>query len=150
MSGGGMVLHAGRRIERPGVIRTTTLCGRMNARSRDGMNIAGTDESVTCKFCLAKMRGPVPGPVASASSAAPVRPRPIARATALELLLAIYQQHGWRRAEGESMVARVQTLYTVSAEPGRNRYVATPKPVTSPGTAPDGGPAPNLEPSDDL
>jgi len=55
MSGGGMVLHAGRRIARPGVIRTTTLCGRMNARSRDGMNIAGTDEAVTCKFCLAKM-----------------------------------------------------------------------------------------------
>lgn len=99
-----MVLHAGRRIERPGVIRTTTLCGRMNARSRDGMNIAGTDESVTCKFCLAKMRGPVPVPVASASS----------------------------------------------AEPGRNRYVATPKPATTPGTAPEASADPNLEPSDDL
>ncbi|WP_372364215.1 hypothetical protein ACCQ07_22155 (plasmid) [Xanthomonas sp. NCPPB 3583] len=34
--------------------KTTTLCGRMNARSRDGMNIAGADEAVTCKFCLAK------------------------------------------------------------------------------------------------
>ncbi|MDH0740924.1 hypothetical protein [Stenotrophomonas maltophilia] len=145
-----MVLHAGRRIERPGVIRTTTLCGRMNARSRDGMNIAGTDQSVTCKFCLAKMRGPVPVPVASASTVAPVRPRPIARATALELLQAIYQHHGWRRAEGESMVARVQALYTVSAEPGRNRYVATPKAVTTPGTALDGSLTPNLEPSDDL
>ncbi|MCC8799094.1 hypothetical protein [Xanthomonas euvesicatoria] len=150
MSGGGMVLHAGRRIERPGVIRTTTLCGRMNARSRDGMNIAGTDESVTCKFCLAKMRGPVPVPVATASAVAPVRPRPIARATALDLLQAIYRHHGWRRAEGESMVARVQALYTVSAEPGRNRYVATPKAVTTPGTALDRSPAPNMEPSDDL
>lgn len=145
-----MVLHAGRRIERPGVIRTTTLCGRMNARSRDGMNIAGTDESVTCKFCLAKLRGPVPVPVVSASSAASVRPRPIARATALELLQAVYQRHGWRRAEGESMVARVQALYTVSAEPGRNRYVATPKPATTPGTAPEASADPNLEPSDDL
>lgn len=149
MSGGGMVLHAGRRIARPGVIRTTTLCGRMNARSRDGMNIAGTGEAVTCKFCLAKLRGPVP--VATASgTAAPVHPRPIARTTALELLQAIYKRHGWRRAEGESMVARVQALYTVSAEPGRNRYVATPKPAITPGTALDGSPAPNLEPYDDL
>ncbi|APO93355.1 hypothetical protein [Xanthomonas vesicatoria] len=49
-----MILHAGRRIERTRMTRTTTLCGRMNARSRDGMNIAGADEAVTCKFCLAK------------------------------------------------------------------------------------------------
>jgi len=69
-----MVLHAGRRIERPGVIRTTTLCGRMNARSRDGMNIAGTGQVVTCKFCLAKMRGPVPV-ATDRGTAAPVHPR---------------------------------------------------------------------------
>ncbi|CAJ19878.1 hypothetical protein [Xanthomonas axonopodis] len=49
-----MTLHASRRIERMGMTKTTTLCGRMNARSRDGMNIAGADEAVTCKFCLAK------------------------------------------------------------------------------------------------
>lgn len=33
----------------------TTLCGRMNAASADGMNIADTDEQVTCKFCLRLM-----------------------------------------------------------------------------------------------
>ncbi|WP_223293204.1 MULTISPECIES: hypothetical protein [Xanthomonas] len=49
-----MTLHASRRIERMGMTKTTTLCGRMNARSRDGMNIAGVDEAVTCKFCIAK------------------------------------------------------------------------------------------------
>ncbi|MCW0399342.1 hypothetical protein NB700_001898 [Xanthomonas sacchari] len=54
MTGKPMILHAGRRIERPGVTRTTTLCGRMNARSKDGMNIADEGETVTCKFCIAK------------------------------------------------------------------------------------------------
>lgn len=74
-----MVLHAGRRIERPGMIRTTTLCGRMNARSRDGMNIAGTGEAVTCKFCLSKLRGPVQFAVAGSVPAAALKPSPIAR-----------------------------------------------------------------------
>lgn len=36
-------------------VRTTTLCGRMNKQSHDGMNIADTDEEVTCKFCLKLM-----------------------------------------------------------------------------------------------
>jgi hypothetical protein len=31
---------------------TTTLCGRMNLKSTDGMNSSGNDEEVTCKFCL--------------------------------------------------------------------------------------------------
>lgn len=35
--------------------RFTTLCGRMNARCADGMNIADHDDDVTCKFCLALM-----------------------------------------------------------------------------------------------
>jgi len=128
-----MVLHAGRRIQRPSGMRTTTLCGRMNARSRDGMNIAGDGGVVTCKFCLSKLRGPLPVPAAVATTltAAPVAPRFIARPTALELLQAVYQHHGWRREEGESMVRRVHELYDVSAEPGRNRHVATPK--TPPG-----------------
>lgn len=29
-----------------------TLCGRTNGRSLDGMNVADTDEEVTCAFCL--------------------------------------------------------------------------------------------------
>ena len=151
MNGRGMVLHAGRRIERPGVTRTTTLCGRMNARSRDGMNIAGDGEAVTCKFCLAKLHGPAPTPaaVANTTPATPVVARPIARPTALELLHAVYRRHGWRRAEGESMVTRVQALYIVVAEPGRNRYVATPKTLTTPGAVLAATPTHSQEPSDD-
>lgn len=38
-----------------GGITFTTLCNRMNAGSRDGMNIAETDDKVTCKFCLRLM-----------------------------------------------------------------------------------------------
>lgn len=148
MNGRGMVLHAGRRIVRPGVTRTTTLCGRMNARSRDGMNIADTGEAVTCKFCLAKLRESVPA-AASAVPAAPVVARPIARPTALELLHAVCRRHGWRRAEGESMVTRVQALYTVTAEPGRNRYVATPKALATAAAALVVSPTPSQEPSDD-
>lgn len=33
-----------------------TLCGRTNRRSFDGMNVAPSDDEVTCKFCRAKMR----------------------------------------------------------------------------------------------
>lgn len=81
MNGRGMVLHAGRRIERPGVTRTTTLCGRMNASSRDGMNIADTGEAVTCKFCLAKLRDSVPAvattkALTTAAAALVASPRP--------------------------------------------------------------------------
>lgn len=151
MSGRKMVLHAGRRIQRPGATCTTTLCGRMNARSRDGMNIAGDGEVVTCKFCLSKLRGPLPVPAAVATTlaAAPVAPRFIARPTALELLQAVYQHHGWRREEGESMVRRVHELYDVSAEPGRNRYVATPKTPLAPSAMLDADPASSQERSDE-
>jgi hypothetical protein len=144
-----MVLHAGRRIERPGMIRTTTLCGRMNARSRDGMNIASTGEAVTCKFCLVKLRGPVQVTVARSVPAAPVKPRTIARPTALELLQAVYRHHGWSRQEGESMVSRVHALYDVSAEPGRNRYVATPKTRPAQGAMLDAAPTGSQEQFDE-
>jgi hypothetical protein len=51
-----MILHKDRQVDlRNGATRFTTLCGRMNKRSSDGMNIADTDEQVTCKFCLAKL-----------------------------------------------------------------------------------------------
>ena len=147
MSGRGMVLHEGRYIERPGMTRTTTLCGRMNARSRDGMNIAGDGEAVTCKFCLAKRRGPIPPAAASAAPADPVAPRSIARSTGVGLLHAIYRHHGWRRAEGESMVTRVNELYTIVAEPGLNRHLATPKPASTANSVLDAPSAPQ-EPSD--
>ncbi|UXF74612.1 hypothetical protein K7574_21195 (plasmid) [Stenotrophomonas maltophilia] len=115
----------------------------MNARSRDGMNIAGTGDAVTCKFCLAKQRGPVPVPTAVTTSTA-VATRTIARSTALQLLHAVYRHHGWCRAGGESMVGRVHALYDVTAEPGRNRYVARPK--TSPSAVADPPPALPQEP----
>lgn len=52
-----MVQHKDKRVDlRNGAVRYTTLCGRTNSRSIDGMNIADTDAEVTCKFCLAKMR----------------------------------------------------------------------------------------------
>jgi hypothetical protein len=52
-----MVLHKDRVVEIRSIsaVRTTTLCGRMNKRSWDGMNIADTDAEVTCKFCLKLM-----------------------------------------------------------------------------------------------
>lgn len=36
-------------------MRYRTLCGRTNRNCSDGMNVADTDEGVTCKFCLARM-----------------------------------------------------------------------------------------------
>lgn len=50
-----MKLHRSKIIERPGVRITTTLCGRMNVACSDGMNIAETDDEVTCRFCLKQM-----------------------------------------------------------------------------------------------
>lgn len=46
------VQHAAKSIQRKDHVVTTTLCGRMNARTRDGMNIASERSQVTCKFCL--------------------------------------------------------------------------------------------------
>ena len=51
-----MVLHKDRQVDLGnGATRYTTLCNRMNKRCSDGMNIADTDEQVTCKFCRARM-----------------------------------------------------------------------------------------------
>lgn len=51
-----MKLHKDKQVNLGnGATRFTTLCGRMNRRSMDGMNIADTDAEVTCKFCLTKM-----------------------------------------------------------------------------------------------
>jgi hypothetical protein len=52
-----MKLHKDKQVDRGnGSTLFTTLCGRMNRRSNDGMNIADTDDQVTCAFCLAKMK----------------------------------------------------------------------------------------------
>jgi len=53
--------------------------------------------------------------------------RKIERAVAIDLIAAVYKAEGWKRAEGESRVARVKELYVISADPRRNRYIATPK-----------------------
>ncbi len=47
-----MVLHASRVVTRGTASRYTTVCGRTNKASRDGMNIADSAAEVTCKFCL--------------------------------------------------------------------------------------------------
>lgn len=46
------VLHKGKQVQRQAHTIFSTLCGRSNARSRDGMNIADKPEQVTCKLCL--------------------------------------------------------------------------------------------------
>lgn len=56
-----------------------------------------------------------------------VAPKKMERAVALDLLHAVYKRHGWKRAEGESMTARVHAIYDVALDAGRNRFVATPK-----------------------
>jgi hypothetical protein len=48
------VLHKSHVIHRPHVTITTTQCRRQTNTS-DGMNIADSDEQVTCKFCLRLM-----------------------------------------------------------------------------------------------
>lgn len=51
-----MVLHKDRnRPNRYGGTTYGTLCGRTNRRNADGMNVALTDDAVTCKFCLRAM-----------------------------------------------------------------------------------------------
>ena len=46
-----MILHAPKVVERKGYTVTTTLCGRTNAKSRDGMNVALTNHGASCKLC---------------------------------------------------------------------------------------------------
>lgn len=62
----------------------------------------------------------------------PVAPKKIERAVALDLLHAVYKHHGWKRAEGESMTARVHAVYDVTLDARRNRYLATPKNAAPP------------------
>jgi hypothetical protein len=53
------VLHKSRVIQHDHTIQTTTLCGR-NRLTGDGMNITGSSDEVTCKFCLRMLGLPVP------------------------------------------------------------------------------------------
>jgi hypothetical protein len=39
-----------------GGFNTTSLCGRLNKQSRDGMNLTATRNEVTCGFCLKLMK----------------------------------------------------------------------------------------------
>lgn len=48
-----MKLHkALNKPNRWGGINYRTLCGRTNRQCNDGMNVAASDQEVTCKFCL--------------------------------------------------------------------------------------------------
>lgn len=40
------------RKNRWGGFSKTTLCGRSNSNSTDGMNVTSKESEVTCKFCL--------------------------------------------------------------------------------------------------
>lgn len=77
----------------------------------------------------------------------PVAPKKMARTVALDLMHAVYEHHGWKRAEGESMTARVNALYDVTLDAGRNRFVATPKPAAPPAQAVDLGQLPRYSKS---
>jgi len=74
-----MILHASRIVRRADCTIYTTLCGRMNARSRDGMNIADTAAEVTCKLCLRRMAAvpeiPADFPVQPLAADAPAKDR---------------------------------------------------------------------------
>lgn len=51
-----MKLHKDRnRPNRHGGTNYGTLCGRTNRQSPDGMNVAESDDRVSCKFCLKLM-----------------------------------------------------------------------------------------------
>lgn len=57
----------------------------------------------------------------------------IERAVADDLIAAIYKVEGWApkdRAGFTSRVARCSSLYAITADARRNRYVATPYPVS--------------------
>lgn len=51
-----MKLHkSDNRANQYGGTNYRTLCRRSNRGSRDGLNVAETDDQVTCKFCLNRM-----------------------------------------------------------------------------------------------
>lgn len=54
-------------------------------------------------------------------------PAVISRRTMVELKKAIYAHHGWQRAAGESMTARIVELYTIWPDHATGMWAATPK-----------------------
>lgn len=47
--------------------------------------------------------------------------------TLLELLHKVYEHHGWQRVAGESRSKRVASLYDITIDGRKNRFVATLK-----------------------
>lgn len=47
--------------------------------------------------------------------------------TMTELLAKIYKVNGWKRIAGESRTIRAKSLYDLSIDGRRNKFVATPK-----------------------
>lgn len=47
--------------------------------------------------------------------------------TIVELKAKVYEAQGWVRVEGESMMHRIQNLYTVRIDQKKNKFVAIPK-----------------------
>ncbi|MEN1996859.1 hypothetical protein [Stenotrophomonas bentonitica] len=93
----------------------------------DGSGWDGESREKKCQSCSGE------GLVARQPGAQePVAPKKMERAVALDLLHAVYKHHGWKRAEGESMTARVHEIYNVTLDAGRNRYVAIPKNAAPP------------------
>lgn len=60
-----MKVHKAKAFRRWGGVGTTSLCGRLNAGSRDGMNVTDADNEVTCAFCLKRMASPNAGGAAN-------------------------------------------------------------------------------------
>ena len=74
---------------------------------------------------------PSPAPTAMAPDASTSPKRGIIeRPVADDLIRAIYDREGWKRHDKggfRTCAARAQSRYEITADPRRNRYVATPK-----------------------
>ena len=56
-------------------------------------------------------------------------PKTICRSIPAELLDAIYEAEGWKRAPGEVRIRRANALYDIKRDNRRNVYVATRRAV---------------------
>jgi hypothetical protein len=63
--------------------------------------------------------------------------KPIATAVMVDVLEAVRVAEGWTWREGDSRVGRVSARYEIKADPGNNRYVATPRPLGFSDLAPE-------------
>ena len=53
--------------------------------------------------------------------------RKITANTIVELKAKVYAAHGWVRARGESQTVRIKTLYDLSVDRKKGKFVAAPK-----------------------